>query len=186
MQGLLRPMNQQCFGPVFVEGMEVGAAFNSVIEMVLANPVLSKFSYLVTIEDDNICPPDMLLRLYESIDKYDSVSGLYFTKGPEGQPQIYGNPEESPLNFVPQKVKENTVQRCNGTGMGCSIFRLNLFKKMSPPWFITQQSWDPQSGSKCMTQDLHFFEKLIRAGGKVAVDTRIKVGHFDEVEGVVW
>ena len=52
--GLMRPMNQKVYGPVFMSGMEVGDAFNAAIEMIQANPVLDKFKYLLTLEDDNV------------------------------------------------------------------------------------------------------------------------------------
>lgn len=186
MQGLMRPMNQQCFGPIFMSGMEVGAAFSSAIEMILANPQLSKFKFLLTVEDDNIPPPDGLLKLYESIGKYSAVGGLYWTKGEGGQPMIYGNPNVSPLNFIPQSVQAETVQQCNGLGMGFTLFKLDIFRKMEKPYFETKQSYDLNKGVQCYTQDLYFFEKLAKAGHKVACDTRVKVGHLDIENDQVW
>ena len=37
---------------------------------------------MLTLEDDNLPPPDGLLRLYESIEAgpYDAVGGLYWTR----------------------------------------------------------------------------------------------------------
>lgn len=186
MQGLMRPMNNPAFGPVFMSGMEVGAAFNAAVEMILANPALSKFRFLLTVEDDTIPPPDGLLKLYESIGKYDIVAGLYFTKGPDGQPMLYGDPSVSPLNFIPQQVKIDQVQPVNGTGMGFSLIRMELFKKMSPPYFETKQSWDPNRGSQSYTQDLWFHEKVIRSGGKIAVDNRVKCAHHDVENDFLW
>lgn len=186
VSGLMRPMNQQVFGPIYMSGMEVGHAFNSAVEMIQANPVLSKFKYLLTLEDDNLMPPDGLLKLYESIGEYDVVGSLYWTKGECGQPMIYGNPKQQPLNFVPQQVQPETVQPCNGTGMGATLFKMEVFTRLEKPWFETKQSWDPNSGVKCYTQDLWFYEKLIKSGGKIAVDTRIKTGHLDVENDMVW
>jgi len=186
IMGLMRPMNQKCYGPVFLSGMEVGNAFNSAVEMILGNPELSKFKFLFTIEDDNIIPPDGLLRLYESIREYDVVGSLYWTKGEMGQPMIYGDPDQQPLNFVPQKVKPGTVQRCNGTGMGATLFKMDLFRKIPKPWFQTIQDWSPNSGARGYTQDLAFYEKVCRMGGKIAVDTRVKTGHLDIESGQLW
>lgn len=186
MQGLIRPMNQMCFGPIFMSGMEVGAAFSAAVEMILANPQLSKAKFLLTVEDDTIPPPDGLLRLYESIGKYDIVAGLYFTKGPDGQPMLYGDPNVSPLNFIPQQVKIDQVQPVNGTGMGFSLIRMELFKKFQPPYFETKQSWEPNRGAQCYTQDLFFHEKVIRSGGKIAVDNRVKCAHHDVENDFLW
>lgn len=186
MSGLMRPMNQQIFGPIFLSGMEVGAAFNSAVDMIMNHPVLSKFKYLLTVEDDNIPPPDGLLRLLESIEDYDAVGGLYWTKGEAGQPMIYGDPSVQPLNFIPQQVQSGMVQRCNGLGMGFTLFRIAVFKKLDRPWFETKQEWNPNTGVKCYTQDLHCYERMCKLGMRIACDTRVKVGHLDIENDHLW
>jgi hypothetical protein len=183
---LMRPMNQKTFGPIFMSGMEVGEAFNAAIEMVLANAELSKFKFLLTLEDDNIPAPDSLLKLYESIKDFDAVGALYWTKGECGQPMIYGNPNEQPLNFVPQQPIPDVVQRCNGLGMGFTLFKMSVFRRLEKPWFVTKQSVDPVKGVQCYTQDLYAFERMARMGMKVACDTRVKVGHIDIENDQVW
>ncbi len=186
MMGLMRPMNQKVFGPLYMSGMEVGDAFNAAVEMILENPDLSKFKFMLCYEDDNVPPPDGLLKLYEGIKEYDAIGGLYFTKGECGQPMCYGNPNESPLNFIPQMPAPESLTRCNGLGMGFTLIKLSVFKKIPKPWFVTKQSHDPNKGSKCYTQDLYFFENLAKAGGRVACDSRVKVGHFDAESGDMW
>lgn len=186
MMGLLKPMNQRVFGNIFLSGMEVGNAFNSAVEMILGHPELKKFKFLLCWEDDNLPPPDGLLKLYEGMREFDAVGGLYFTKGPAGQPMCYGAPNVSPLNFVPQQIQSGTIQRCNGLGMGFTLMKMSLFQKIEKPWFITKQSWDPNKGVQAYTQDLYFFERVAQIGGKVACDTRVKVGHYDEIEDHVW
>lgn len=183
--GLMRPMNQKCYGPIFMSGMEVGDAFNAAIEMILANHELSKFKYLLTLEDDNIPSPDGLLKLYEGIKHFDAVGALYWTKGECGQPMIYGNPAEQPLNFIPQQPVPDVLQQCNGLGMGFTLFRMSVFKKLEKPWFVTKQSFDSK-GVQCYTQDLYAFERMARAGMKVACDTRVRVGHLDVEQDQVW
>jgi len=186
LMGLMRPMNQKCFGPVFMSGMEVGKAFNSAIEMILSHPELSKWKFVLTVEDDNIPPPDALLKLYESMKSHDVVGALYWTKGEGGQPMIYGDPTLAQINFVPQRVQSGTVQRCNGVGMGCTLFKMDLFRKIPAPWFETIQDWDPNKGGRGYTQDLAFCEKVCKIGGKIAVDTSVKVGHLDIENNHLW
>src|SRR5574343_423476 len=111
---LMRPMNQKVIGPIFAIGMEVGQAYTSLIEMILANPELSTYKYILTIEEDNMPPADGLLKLYENIDKYDVIQGLYWTKGEGGQPMIYGDPKVMPKNFIPQKPLFDQIQPANG------------------------------------------------------------------------
>ena len=185
---LMRPMNQKCIGPIFMEGMEVGEAYNQAIKMILENPDLSKFKFILTIEEDNASPADGLLKLYESIDEYDAVGGIYWTKGPEGQPMCYGNPSEVPLNFIPQNPAPDTITPCNGLGQGFTLFRLEMFKDKRfeyGKWFETKQEVTPQ-GAVAYTQDLWFFQKARELGFKFACDTRVKVGHWDKENRKMW
>ena len=107
--GLMTAMNQK-FIRLFAMGMEVGQAYNSMVEFILGHSDLSKWPYILTLEEDNMPPPDGLLKLYESMDKFDVVQGLYWTKGEGGQPMIYGDPGVMPKNFIPQVPKIDTVQ----------------------------------------------------------------------------
>lgn len=178
---LQRPMNQQFVGPLFLTNTEVGDAYNKAVEMILANPQLAKFKYMLTVEHDNIPPVDGLLKLYESMEKYDGVGGLYWTKGECGQPMIYGDPNVMPRNFIPQVPRPESVQHCNGLGMGFNLFKIEMFKKMPGPWFRTVQEKD-----KAFSQDLWFYNNAAGHGYHFACDTRVKVGHLDFATGIVW
>lgn len=186
--GLIKPMNQKVIGPLFAIGMEVGEAYNAMVEMILANPDLSTWKYLLTIEEDNIPPADGLLKLYESMDRFDVVGGLYWTKGEGGQPMIYGNPDVKPLNFIPQMPETESVQAANGLGMGFNLFKMEIFKNplLPKPFFKTVQDYTPGSGVKTYTQDLYFYENAGKLGYKFACDTRVKVGHYDAAMDIVW
>lgn len=186
--GLMRPMNQKVIGPIFAVGMEVGAAYNSIIESILANPELSKYKYILTIEEDNMPPSDGLLKLYESMDKYDVVQGLYWTKGEGGQPMIYGDPNVFPKNFIPQIPKTGEIMPCNGLGMGFNLFKLDMFKDpdISKPWFKTVQEVVPGQGAKSYTQDLFFYENAAKAGYVFACNCDVRVGHYDINADIVW
>lgn len=182
--GMMTPMNQK-FTRIVIKGMEVGAAYNAAIEIILNNEELSKWKYVLTLEEDNLPPPDGLLKLLESIEGYGAVGGLYWTKGEEGQPMIYGDPQ-GVLNFRPQMPIPDSLQECNGLGMGFTLFDMDVFRKVEPPWFVTQQDYSREVGVKMYTQDLYFFERLRGAGYKVASDTRVKVGHMDVDADFVW
>jgi len=108
--GLMAPMNQK-FTRLCLENMEVGDAYNAAVEFILGNPELSTWQYMLTVETDNIVPPDALLKLIEDIESgpYDAVGALYWTKGEGGQPMCYGNPKVMPRNFVPWLPETDTV-----------------------------------------------------------------------------
>lgn len=183
---LIMPMNQKCTR-VFASGMEVGEAYNNMIEQILADQNLSKWKYILTLEEDNIPPPDGLIRLYENMDKFDVIGGLYWTKGEEGQPMIYGEGKDDDIHFRPQPPVKD-IQETDGLGMGFTLFKMDLFKnpKIEKPWFKTLQDWSSDKGTRLMTQDLYFFEKIRKLGYRVACDTRVKVGHYDAVNDIVW
>lgn len=184
--GLIKPMNQAVIGPMFAIGLEVGDAYNQMIQGIISNPGFDNYQYILTIEEDNIPPPDGLMKLYENIDKYDVVGGCYFTKGPEGQPMIYGDPNVVPKNFIPQIPIPENIQPCNGMGMGFHLFKIDIFRKMPSPWFKTLQEYNPQTGCKVYTQDLYFFEQAAFKGYRFACDTRVKVGHLDYENDIIW
>lgn len=163
-------------------GMEVGDAYSSAIASVLAHPELKDWEYILTIEHDNSPPPDGVIRLVERMEEHKELScigGLYFTKGYGGVPQIWGNPNDPPLNFRPQPPDLNGgLKECCGTGMGFNLWRIAMFKdeRIKRPWFRTMNGKD---GLGYGTQDLVFWTEARKHGYRCAVDCSVKVGHYD-------
>lgn len=182
---LMKPMNQKVAGPIFAESMRVDDAYEALITYILGNDYLNKFKYVLTIEEDNLPPMDGLIKLYKSMDKYDVVSGLYWGKGEQGFPMIFGNPDK-PGDFVPQKPEPNTLQEANGLGMGFNLFKLDMFRNIEQPWFKTLEGEDEDGNIGQMTQDLYFYEKASKKGYKFACDTSILVGHYDHNTDTVY
>jgi hypothetical protein len=189
IDGLIKPMNQG-FVRLNMRGFEVADAYNEALKTILANPQLSKFKFLLTVESDNLPPPDGLLRLIKHIfaSCYAGIGGLYWTKGEGGMPMIYGDPREFPINFRPLTPVADTLMECRGIAMGFTLWDLELFKDkaLGPPWFETKQNYDPAKGAELATQDLAFCAKACEAGYRFAVATDVKVGHVDFSTGVVW
>lgn len=167
-------------------GQEVGEAYNNAIEAVLAHPELSKWEYILTVEHDNMPPADGVINLVETMDKhpeYSVVSGLYWTKGEGGVPQIWGDPKDPVLNFRPQPPRVGEVAECCGTGMGFALWRMSMFKdaELKKPWFKTQAGL-----AGVGTQDLYFWKNARARGYRCAVDCRVLVGHYDAAQDIVW
>ncbi len=176
---LASPMNPK-FYRLFIPKKEVADAYNCGVELVLSNPQLSEWKYILTLEEDNCPPPDGLLKLYESMAQFDVVGGLYWVKGDFGQPMIYGDPKVMPKNFVPQLPRVDSLQECNGLGMGFTLFKLDMFRKIPKPWFKTLQEYTPGVGMRAATQDLYFFQEAAKSGFRFACDTRVRVGHWGQ------
>lgn len=182
IENLVKPMNQP-YAKWFVTGAEVGDAYNTAIAQILADPNLSKWKFLLTVEHDNLPQPDALLKLQAAMysTPYAAIGGLYWTKGLDGQPMIYGDPKVWPPNYIPQLPEPDTIQECRGIAMGFTLWDMNLFKdpRLTNPWFETKAGWTPTTGTIAGTQDLVFCGKATALGYRFAVDTSVRVGHMD-------
>lgn len=167
---------------VLALGMEVGEAYSQCIESVLQHPELSKWEYILTIEHDNAPPPDGVVKLIERMEEhpeYAALSGLYFTKGYGGVPQIWGDAKDPILNFRPQPPDiHGGLVECHGMGMGFCLYRMSMFKdeRLRRPWFKTLNG---KEGQGIGTQDLYFWGDARKYGYRCAVDCSVKVGHYD-------
>ncbi len=182
---LIFPPNNNCVR-ILAQGMEVGDAYSKAIEGVLAHPELSKWEYILTIEQDNCPPADGLLKLLERMEEHKEfacIGGLYFTKGEAGVPQIWGDIQDPLINFRPQLPVPGQLVECYGTGMGFNLFRLKMFKdpQLKKPFFETQKG---RAGVG--TQDLAFWSEARKWGYRCAIDCGVRVGHYDHEADVMW
>ena len=182
---LMKPMNQLVAGPIFAESMRVDDAYNSLIKYILDNDYLKNFKYILTIEEDNLPPADGLLKLYEHMDEYDIIGGLYWSKSENGFPMMFGDPEKDPMDSLPQKPEIGKVIHVNALGMGFNLFKLDIFKKMQEPWFKTVEGTSTD-GNIQVTQDIYFYRNANKEGFKCACDCRILVGHLDSRKDIIW
>jgi hypothetical protein len=175
-RSMILPPNQ-AWHFMAIEGCEVGDAYNRAIEGILAHPDLSQWEYILCCEHDNLMPSDGVLKLIKALDEhpeYSAVSGLYWTKGEGGVPQIWGDPSDPVLNFRPQPPKPGELVECCGTGQGFGLF-------IEKPWFVTKASAEGVG-----TQDLHFWSNARKRGHRCAVDCSVLVGHLDISTNIVW
>ena len=180
------PPNQKVI-KMYPTGMEVGAAYSECIDMILNNPDLSKYKYIMTLESDNVPQPDAACRLLQRMEahpEYACIGGLYYTKGEGGVPQIWGDINDPVLNFRPVPPKVGELVECCGTGMGCNIFRLDMFRdeRLRKPWFKTTSS----ATEGCYTQDLYAWTDFRTNGYRCAIDCSVLVGHWDETNQIMW
>jgi len=167
-------------------GMEVGDAYSTAIEQIIAHPDLSQWEYLLTVEHDNAGPQDGVLRLLEQMEahpEFACIGGLYFTKGPGGVAQIWGDPSDPVINFRPQLPVPGQLVECCGTGMGFNLWRLSMFKdaRLRRPWFKTLAGREGVS-----TQDLYAWQDFRKQGYRCAVDCSVAVGHYDSSTDTMW
>lgn len=185
LRNLIFPPNQAAvwWGAL---GMEVGEAYSTAIEQILANPELSTWEYLLTVEHDNVPPADGVLQLIKRMEEHPElacIGGLYWTKGEGGVPQIWGDPKDPVLNFRPQPPVPGQLVECCGTGMGFNLWRMKMFKdkQLRKPWFKTMAGKDGVG-----TQDLYFWGDARKYGYRCAIDCGVLVGHYDAGSDTCW
>ena len=171
---------------ILAQGLEVGEAYSSTIEQVMGHPELNQWEYILTIEHDNIPPQDGVLKLIERMEahkEYSCIGGLYFTKGPEGVAQIWGDIKDPIPNYRPQVPLPEGLVECYGTGMGFNLWRLKMFKdeRLRKPWFKTLAGREGAA-----TQDLYAWQDFRKYGYRCAIDCSVKVGHYDTENDIVW
>jgi hypothetical protein len=181
------PPNQPVFRMLAL-GLEVGDAYSQAITDILNHPELREWEYILTIEHDNLPPANGVTKLIAQMDKHPELScigGLYWTKGEEGVPQIWGDPKDAVLNFRPQPPRAGELVECCGTGMGFNLWRLSMFKdeKLRRPWFKTLNG---ANGDGVGTQDLYAWGDFRKYGYRCAIDCDVLVGHLDSATGNVW
>lgn len=195
-QSLMAPMNGKRV-TLFAVGHEVGKAYNEMVQAVLADPNISKWKYLLCLEDDNIPPTDAHIRLLESMHETDAdgVGGLYWTKGELGVPLALGDPDlyrrTGELEFRPRDLRPAVAEKArlvevNGLPQGCTLFKMDLFRRIPAPWFVTVNDFTAGRGAAAFTQDLDMATKAKKAGARFFIDLAVKVGHVDTSTGEVW
>lgn len=167
-------------------GLEVGDAYSTAIEQVLAHPELSTWEYILTLEHDNAPPSDGVIKLLNRMEahpEYACIGGAYYTKGPGGVLQAWGDPNDPVANFRPQLPVPGQLVPCVGTGMGFNLWRLPMFKdaRLRRPWFKTVAGKEGIG-----TQDLFFWGDARKYGYKAAIDCDCPVGHFEAATETMW
>lgn len=111
---------------------------------------------------------------------FSAVSGLYWMKTDPPTPMAFGDPKHAD-DFKPrrvsQAVQDGEVIEVNGIAMGFAVWRADLFRKVSRPWFETRD--------EC-TQDIYFCKKArAEAGARFGVHCGVRVGHLNVKTGEI-
>jgi len=122
------------------------------------------------IDTDQVIPKGTLEALLDM--DGDIVSPLYFEKGIPYWPcfRIWdknGNYRRT------NHIKWNDYMEIDGVGMGCSLIKAKVFKKVRKPWF----KWVVKGGESVLGEDLYFCKKAKNAGFKILLNTHFVVGH---------
>jgi len=168
------PVNWQAFGfdPM---GYSVDDAYNLIVNYAL---FVAQTTWLMTIEDDVILPPDAFKKMSQYLDseKIPIVSGLYTTKSLPAEPLVFrGRGNGSFYNW-----KQGDKVWCDGLPMGFLLIHTSILRwfwdnteeyqvhsgeKIHRVFETPKKIWfNPETGEYARqegTQDLYFFDRIM-------------------------
>lgn len=133
------------------------------------------FDYLMMIDDDMLCPPDLFFKLVKH-DK-DIIAPLAFTRNPNHKPVIYevieGYDPITKTDYYTTRFAvnypRNSIVQCDAVGFGAVLIKRKVLDAMQLPRFMGMQ----QTG-----EDITFCYKAKKLGFQVWMDTSVKLGHL--------
>lgn len=151
--------------------------------------------YILFIEDDTIPPPGALMELSRVLETADELvmacGGIYTTRRNPPEPIVYMGPGKG----AHWDWRLGDIFECWATGMGCTMIKMEVFKKMPKPWFVELKNIeevrqypelfpdameDFSAGRKAgVSSDLFFFTKLGKMGFKALAHGGVLPIHWD-------
>lgn len=175
---LTKPM----FGnPVYYspDSLEVGDARNAIVEMALKDGL----EYLFFIDYD-VAPPQNALVKLMSLD-VDIASGVYHLKTVPSYPLIF----VKGWKYAFDDYDPGDLVEADGCGMGCTLIKMDVFKRVPKPWFRTVPGYadaNPGVILPHLTEDIYFCKKAKAAGCRIVVDTMVQAHHVDSKNGITY
>lgn len=162
-------------------------------ERLMAAALTNNCDFIVMFDDDMTLPlgapedysRDMLPMMLEDMRKHkyiDVLGALAFMRNEPHFPVIYNtidgyDPKQKTDIYIREYVKrypKNTLVECDAVGFGAVCIRLDFVRnKMQDPYFMS---------SSATGEDIWFCYQAKKAGARIFMDTRIKLGHLKNPE----
>lgn len=156
-------------------GEKLATARNTIAQWAVDNDAKKLFF----LDDDVLCPADVILRLDRLMDDndFDLIGGCYWSKTPHPQPLMWRGFMEAP--YMDWSVGE--VVEVDWTGMGAMLINVESLQKIPQPWFSTEYRLFDEAirNNRNLTEDIFFYSQAKKAGMKIWVDTAIQCEHQD-------
>jgi glycosyltransferase involved in cell wall biosynthesis len=145
-------------------------------KLLIENAMKADCKYILFLDGDMIWPADLAIKLVATAEteKAPIVSGFYCFRNEPYLPLIYRWNGQDSDDFKPCFPRESGLLKCDATGMGCCLLRLDIFKDIEKPWFAINTD-------NCGTEDMYFFKQLKKKHPEMAgaiVDTSLTCGHI--------
>ncbi len=164
-----------------VNGKPVDEARN----FLMADAMKKQIKYIFMVDEDVLVPPHAIRQLIYHLEHFPKAAiaaGIYCHKSQPCYPMVFrGNGAGS---YWKWKVGE--VFDCSGVGMGCAMLRVDAFRDIPQPWFLTIDGGKFLDGipqGEMWTEDLYCCDKVTKAGWMVLADGGLIPDHIDSKTG---
>ena len=125
--------------------------------------------YILFIDTDQTYPVETLERVL--VHDKDICGMLYFMRRLPAEPcMLRAERHDNRVEYKPIKEYPRGLLEVDGIGMGFTLIKTHVFRKIEKPWFwIIYPS---------VTEDIYFCIKAQQAGYKIFVDTTHPIGHL--------
>lgn len=149
--------------------------------------------YILFIEDDTIPPPGTVMELGRVLDTSDddvmTCGGIYTTRTDPPEPILYMGPGLG----AHWNWRLGDIFPCWAMGMGCTMIKMELFRRMPKPWFkeiktieeamqfpdLFPEAQNNPRAKIGVSTDLFFFTKLNKMGFKAMAHGGVLPIHWD-------
>lgn len=147
-------------------------------EYIAQNAIDSNTPYTMFVDDDVELPFGACRHLMQTLASADDdvmmVGGIYVTKQTPCEPVVFKD-----ISFGANwRWKKDTIFPCELIGLGCSLWKTEVFKRIPKPWFR-----DVDTPTLCCTDDAFFFAKMKLNGFRALADAYVLPTHWDYETG---
>lgn len=171
-----------------VRGYDVATARNRIAQKAID----MNTDYVLSVDNDVVLPNDALLKLLENDkdvclgyyahrnndNRYNGRTCICKLKDENGE-EYYHYPLESEYTVAEMKAMAEAGETAivvHGGGMGCSLIRTDVFRKLSYPWYDWVNYGDANRGM--LSEDLYFCSLCRASGVQIHADVRVGCGHM--------
>lgn len=154
---------------------EISRARNAAVQTAISGD----FDYLFFYDDDTLMPEGVIPRLLNRMEEFNAVSASYFVRGYPFSPMVFRWDRKGKLmKLVPAKNYRRLIDpdgmmrnRVAGLGNGCTMLRVEDFKKVPFPWFQAAPNY---------SEDVYWYYKARKyvPDYRVGMDFSVKAGHL--------
>jgi len=142
-------------------------ARNEIVEQAIEQ----KCDWIFWIDDDMVLKPDVNIVERLMAHDRDIIAPIFFGKDFPYIPMIFKRKKYGDKFCVYNNIMDypKGLMKVDGIGFGCVLTKVSMFKKLSKPYFWTNDTFG---------EDLFFCENATKSGVEIFVDTTLDVGHI--------